>query len=281
MPHSFVQDSYDTPEGGQDLASRLLLNCRFYFYLRTCFNFYRIGKCARQGRFHRQNQAYYSRLNFDLLERCGARIHLRGLQNLSAEPGPFVLAGNHMSSIETMILNAFVSPRLDFTFVIKRGLFSVPFLRQAMRAIGAIGVGQLDAREDFKIIMEQGCQRLQSGQSVLIFPEAARCSEVRPERFNTIAVKLARSAGVKIIPFALKTDFITRGRLIAECGPVHPENRICFEFGAPLPVIGNGRETQRQIIDFIAGRCRQWRRAAPVVSMPNRETPLFEPTPIR
>jgi len=258
MLHSSDKDTYDTPAGRKDFLSGLLLNCRFYFYSRIYLNFFRIGRCAARGRFNRENQARYSGRNVDILEQCGARLHLRGLNHLTGTPGPFVLAGNHMSSIETVVLNAFLSPRLDFTFVIKRELFSVPFFRRAMRAIDAIGVGQRNPREDFATVMKEGAERLKAGRSVLIFPEAARCREFRPERFNTIAVKLARAAGVPVIPFALKTDFITPGRFLRECGPLHPENQIHIEFGSPLTVSGNGRNEQEAIIRFIEERTRSW-----------------------
>jgi len=258
MFHPSDKDAYDTQAGRKDLLSGLLLNCRFYFYSRIYFNFYRIARCAARGRFDRENQARYSGRNVDILERCGARLHLRGLNHLTGIPGPFVLAGNHMSSIETVIFNAFLSPRLDFTFVIKQELFSVPFFRRAMRAIDAIGVGQRNPREDFATVMREGVERLNAGRSVLIFPEAARYREFRAERFNTIAVKLARAAGVPIIPFALKTDFITPGRFLRECGPLHPENQIHVEFGSPLTVSGNGRKEQETIVRFIEERTRSW-----------------------
>ena len=262
MIPDFCGDTYDTPHDRRDVVSKLLLNFRFNFYFRIYFNFYLIGRCSRQGAFDRTNQSYYSARNADILERCGARIHLRGMENLSSEPGPFVIAGNHMSAVETMILNAIISPRLDFTFVIKQGLFSVPFMRQAMRAVGAIGVGQVNPRDDFKVVMEQGERCLKSGKSILIFPEASRCPEFIPERFNTIAVKLARKADVKIIPFALKTDFIKFGRLIRECGPVHPENAIHIEFGTPMSITGTGRDEHADIIQFIEERCTRWRQSA-------------------
>ena len=98
--------------------------------------------------------------------------------------------------------------------------------------------------------------------SVLIFPEAARCTTFEPERFNTIAVKLARKAKVKIIPFALKTDFLQFGSLIRECGPVCPENEIHLEFGAPLAITGTGREEHLKIIEFIRERSMRWRNGA-------------------
>ena len=260
MDTSFAGNSYDTPHDRRDIYSKILFNSRFNFFLRVCTNFYFIGRCAKAGRFNSENQARFSARNIDILERCGAQIHIRGLDFLSAEEGPFVIAGNHMSAVETIMLNALISPRLDFTFVIKEGIFGVPFIRHAMHAIDAIGVGQVNPREDFKIVMQKGRKQLEQGRSVLIFPEASRFSEFKPERFNTIAVKLARSAGVKVIPFALKTDFLKLGRLFNNFGPVHPANHIHFEFGAPVPVSGNCREAQEHIVRFIGERCRSWNR---------------------
>lgn len=253
-----MNSSYDTAPGQRDRWSKLLCNCRFYFYFRTYFNFYRIGRCSKQGRFDQAHQAFYSSLNFKVLEQCGAQIHLAGLDNLSSEKGPFVFVGNHMSSVETAILNAIISPRLDFTFVIKRDLFSVPFMGPAMRAIDAIGVDRENPRDDFKIIMHEGKRRLEQGRSVLIFPESTRQREFVPERFNSIGVKLAKSAGVKIIPFALKTDFIAPGRLIPDFGPIDPSKHIHFEFGAPIAVSDNGKFEHNEIIRFIAEKINHW-----------------------
>ncbi len=261
MTPDFSGTSYDTSGDRRDFLTKLLCNFRYNFYFRIYYNFYRIGKCATQGRFNQQAQAAYSRKNAEILERCGARIHVRGMEHLHAEPGPFVLAGNHMSAVETIILNAIISPRFDFTFVIKNGLFSVPFMRRAMRAVDAIGVGQTNPREDFKIIMERGSCCLSEGKSVLIFPEASRCSEFKPERFNTVAVKLAKKNQVKIIPFALKTDFLKFGSLIRECGPVCPENEIHLEFGEPLAIRGTGKEEHARILDFIGERASRWQTA--------------------
>ncbi|MDD3154391.1 MAG: lysophospholipid acyltransferase family protein [Victivallaceae bacterium] len=258
MIPDFCKDSYDTSGDRRDWLTRFSLGSRFNFHFRIYYNFYRIGCCAKKGLFERRHQALFGRANADVIERCGGQIHIRGMENLTCEAGPFVIAGNHMSAIETILLNSIISPRMDYTFVIKQGLFSVPFMRQAMLGINAIGVQQINPREDFKIIMTEGANRINAGKSVLIFPEASRCSEFRPERFNTIAVKLAKKCGVKVIPFALKTDFLTFGKLIRECGPVHPKNEIYIEFGEPIEVSGNGHDAQSAIIDFIQTRTRKW-----------------------
>lgn len=262
MSYLLAKDSYDTIPQKRAWPVNCFLNSRFYFFPRLCLNLYKLGKCAKHGLFNRERQTYYSEKNLRILENSGAQIHLRGLNNLSSETGSFVLVGNHMSLIETVILNAMISPRIEFTYVIKSSLFKMPFLGWAMTAINAIGVKRINARDDFKTIIEEGEKRLKAGCSVLIFPESTRQNEFQAAHFNSIGIKLAKNAGVKIIPFALKTDFITPGLMCKEFGPLHPENHIHFEFAAPIAVSGSGKEEHRIIIDFIKAKTSEWEKTS-------------------
>ena len=71
-------------------------------------------------------------------------------------------------------------------------------------------------------------------------------------------MKLAKRADVPIIPVALKTDFQQPGRLCKDFGPVDRSKTIRFEFGGPITVTGNGKETHKEIVQFIVTRLRQW-----------------------
>ncbi len=258
MNFLLANDSYDTIPRKRAFLANCFFNSRFYFFPRLYLNFYLLGKCARRGLFNREKQTCFSEKNLRIIENSGARIHLRGLNHLSSEAGPFVLVGNHMSMIETALLNAMISPRFEFTYVIKSSLFKAPFLGSAMTAINAIGVNRINARDDFNVIIEEGKKRLKEGCSVLIFPESTRQLKFQAENFNSIGIKLAKNAGVKIIPFALKTDFVTPGLLSSEFGPLHPENQIYFEFGEPIAISGNGKEEHRIITDFITAKTSEW-----------------------
>lgn len=259
MVNLFPGDSYDTPaDGRRDIWDRLVLNSRIYFFLRAIWVFYGVARCAAKGQLNRDNQVNQSNRNIDTLERCGAKIHIRGLDKLNSEPGPFVIIGNHMSSVETTVLNAIIGPRLDFTFIFKRSLLKLPYMGAALRTLEAIPVDRVNPRDDFKVILTEGVKKLKAGRSILVFPQSTRCVEFKPEEFNTIGVKLARSAGVKVIPLALKTDFLASGRVFNDFGGIHPNRHIHFEFGDPIEVTGNGREAHQQVIDFIVGRLAVW-----------------------
>ena len=258
MVNLFPGDSYDTPATApRSIIDRLLFNSRLYFLVKNFHIFQRTGKCARKGGLDAEHQVYFSNMNIRLVELCGGRIHLKGLDNLNSNE-PFVLIGNHMSSLETALFHAIARPRIDFTFVIKRSLFSVPYFGDIMRALKAIPVDRENPRDDFKAILTDGKALLESGRCLILFPQATRNEKFMPENFNSIGVKLARAANVRIIPFALKTDFLGNGRFLRDLGPIHRDRHIHFEFGSPISVQGNGKAEHQQIIDFIQSRLNQW-----------------------
>ncbi len=256
----FSGDSYSTPENTKlFLLNRLLLGCRFYFYFRNFLVFCQSGHCAKVGKLDAERQIYYSNKNVRLVEGCGGRIEIRGLDNLRAVSGePVVLLGNHMSLLETALFHAIVRPHLDFTWVIKQSLLKVPYFGHIMRATNAIPVGRDNPREDLKAVLGDGKKLLQSGRSIILFPQSTRSEFFDAENFNSIGIKLAKSASVKVVPFALKTDFLGNGKLFRDLGPVRPENTVHFEFGTPFTIEGNGKDDQQKLCNFILHKLQEW-----------------------
>ncbi|WP_176013408.1 1-acyl-sn-glycerol-3-phosphate acyltransferase [Victivallis sp. Marseille-Q1083] len=255
----FEGDTYDTPPGRRSWEDRLLLGNRFHFYLRNFWIFCQTGCCARRGHLTAERQIHYSNGNIRLVEACGGIIHLRGLDHLRQLEGrPVILMGTHMSMLETAVFHAIVRPHLDFTFVIKQSLLKVPFFGWIMQSLAAIPVGRSNPREDLKAVLKQGKQLLQSGRSIILFPQATRSTDFNADSFNSIGVKLAKAAGVEIVPFALKTDFIGNGKYLRDFGPIHRDRQIYFEFGAPVRVEGNGKQELQQLTAFTADRLNRW-----------------------
>ncbi|MBO7147995.1 MAG: 1-acyl-sn-glycerol-3-phosphate acyltransferase [Lentisphaeria bacterium] len=260
FPTEFSNDSYDTPEDfPRSLWEYAVLGSRLSFYIRNFYVFARVGTIAKQGRLTAERQADYSLKNIRIMESCGGRLHLRGLNNLSAFEEPAVIISNHMSLLETAVMHAFLRPRRDFCFVIKRSLLDVPFFGHIMRNLECIPVDRVNPRDDFKTVMEVGKQRLEQGKSVIIFPQSTRSAVFDAAQFNTIGVKLAKHAGAPIIPLALRTDFLENGKMVKDLGPIRRKNPVWFEFGEPiLKVSGSGKEEHAQIVDFIQKRVIEW-----------------------
>ena len=257
----FSGDSYDTPpDAPRALMWRLLLGNRFYFYYHNFGVFCETARCGRRGELTKERQIAFSNRNFRLVESCGGRIHLRGLDNLVALHGrPVVLIGNHMSLLETALFHSILREHIDFSFVIKQELMKVPFFGEIMRVLEAIPVGRDNPRDDLRAVLTGGKDRLSRGKSIIVFPQATRSEEFRPERFNSVGIKLAKTAGVPVLPFALKTDFLGNGKYFRDLGPVRPERQVWFEFAPAREVEGNGQDLQHDIINFIQSRLAQWR----------------------
>ena len=265
MPLDYIfrdVDVYDTPADNRtSIAFKLLLKNRWYFYAGIFGVFCRSGYLGARGRLDKAAQIDNSMRNFRLVERCGGRIHVAGLNNLRAADGrPVVIVSNHMSLLETGLLHAVAREYVDFSFVVKKSLMDVPYFRDILKALDAIPVTRENPREDLKTMLREGKRILKSGRSLIVFPQSTRSEVLDPEKFNSIGVKLAKSADVPVLPLALKTDFLANGKLLRDMGPVRPERRVCFEFAPMLEITGNGQEEQARIVDFISSRLDEWRR---------------------
>ena len=253
-------DSYDTPAGvKRSWIYNLMLRSRWYFYFYNFGIFIRAGLAGKKGKLDKEAQIRLSSENVGLIERMGGSVHIRGLENIRKCAGkPAVLIGNHMSLLETALLHSVMRPRLDFTFVIKRSLFDVKYFGDIMRSLEAIAVDRVNPRDDFKAVLTEGKERLARGKSIVLFPQATRSEMFIPENFNTIGIKLAKSAGVPVLPLALKTDFLGNGKLIRDMGPVRRKNEVYFEFGEPVMVTDSGKDIHENIIEFIQSRLDKW-----------------------
>ncbi|MDD5729181.1 MAG: lysophospholipid acyltransferase family protein [Victivallales bacterium] len=256
----FHEDSYDTPEDNKSsLTYRLLLGNRFYFYFNNFYTFFKTAMCARRGELDAENQIAYSNENFRLVEKCGGRIHLRGLDKLRKLNGmPVILLGNHMSLLETALFHAIIRPHIDFTFVIKKALFKVPFFNDIMLSLQAIPVTRSDPRSDLKMLLREGKYLVKNGKSIIMFPQGTRSEDFSPDHFGSIGIKLARVAKVDIMPFALKTDFLKTGKIFRDLGPLRPRNEVYFEFGDPIKLEGNGKDANHKVIEFVSSRLKKW-----------------------
>ena len=256
----FSHDSYDTDENfPRSIWEYVTLGTRLSFYLRNFAVFAKVGSLGKQGKLTPEKQAAYALKNLRIVESCGGKFHIRGLDNLQKTSQPAVIISNHMSLLETAVIHTFLRPRRDFCFVIKRSLLDVPYFGHIMRSLKCIPVDRVNPRDDFKTVMEVGTERLKEGKSVIIFPQHTRSAVFDPKQFNTIGVKLAKHASAPIIPLALRTDFITNGKLIKDLGPIHRGVPIHFEFGEPiLKVTGTGKDEHAAIVDFIASKVRSW-----------------------
>jgi len=254
----FTNGRYETPAHRASAIARLMPTASFYSeYVQIVF---RSSSQAKHSHYGNEGWASSSREVMQALEDVGVRFEITGLNNLAEFDGPCVFIGNHMSTLETMVLPCIIEPIKDTTFVVKQSLIDYPVFRYIMRSRNPIVVGRSNPREDLKAVLDGGSEILSSGRSIVIFPQTTRAPEFDPKEFNTIGIKLAKKAGVPAVPVALKTDAWGNGKRLKDFGKIDPSKKVYFSFGAPMTIKNRGTEEHNAIIEFIETKLKDWNK---------------------
>lgn len=161
-------------------------------------------------------------------------------------PDQFILISNHRSNLDPLLVSVVGRP---LVFLSKKSVLKTPVVGRWMRLCGDVSVerGEKSSREES---LNQMRQRLERGDSLLIFPEGTRQTD--PERplgdFRDGAFNLASQSGVPLVALVLKdTDFIwKKGSFILDLKPLQ------FAVSEPIPTMGrDARELKDQAIQIM------------------------------
>jgi 1-acyl-sn-glycerol-3-phosphate acyltransferase len=251
-----IDNQYRSPDTPPGLLARLLPGLLFWPGV-----FLVVWRGSTLAKRHQYSDEEWSRSSLNtlrLLERAGVRFEVTGLEHVASVPGPCVFIGNHMSTLETFVLPVILLPFTRVTFVVKESLLTYPLFGPVMRSRDPVAVGRTNPREDLTAVLEGGAARLAAGISLIIFPQTTRTSAFDPQEFNSIGIKLAKRAGVPVVPLALKTDAWGNGKFAKDFGKIDPAKRVHFAFGAPMRIQGRGAEEQATIVAFITEHLHAW-----------------------
>ena len=257
-PYLFQADRYLSPNHAPSWLGRASASLGFYGPL--IWIVVKSGIKAMQHVYDGEAWARSSEETAAALEAGGCRIEASGLEHFRSLEGPCVFIGNHMSTLETFVLPSMIQPWKEVTFVVKESLLKYPFFGSVLASRDPIVVGRSNPRADLVTVLEGGEARLAAGRSIIVFPQSTRTPVFDPAHFNTIGIKLAKRAGVPVIPIALKTDAWGNGQLLKDFGPVDVRKTIHFEFGEPMRIEGAGKAEHQRITDFIIDRLGSWNR---------------------
>jgi 1-acyl-sn-glycerol-3-phosphate acyltransferase len=254
----FKEDFYNTPaDKKRCIWDKMALNSRLFFHMQFFYIMYKANNVARHGKFNDDEYCKISDNTFRLLENCGAKLHIKGLEHVRNLKEPVVFIGNHMSVLETFILPGLIIPHKAVSFVVKESLIKHPLFGQIMKATNPISVTRTDPKKDFKSVMTTGQQLIKDGRHIIVFPQSTRGKFI-PEEFSSIGEKLAKKANVSIVPIALKTDFWGIGSVLKDFGKIHRDREIFFEFGKPLSSDMEKKALHSEIVNFIETKTKEW-----------------------
>lgn len=253
-----IQDgTYRTPPGRRGkLLARISPTASFF--LRYPWIIFRAAWIAKHRGLTGARWAQASVEVLQAAETAGCQFEIAGVNHLRGINSPCIVAANHMSTMETMVLPSVLQPLRETTFVVKRSLTTMPVFKHVMNSRNAIAVSQTNPREDLKTMLVEGLDRLQQGYTLVVFPQGSRTLGFEAARFNSIAVKLASRAGVPLVPCAVATDAWGLGRWVPELAKIDPSKPVRVEFGEPMTVTGRGEAEHARTLEFISQRLAAW-----------------------
>ena len=135
-----------------------------------------------------------------ILLRCSLiRTENIGLEKLNPQRN-YVMVANHSSYMDTPVIVAAIP--LQFRFLAKRELFSIPLLGTHLGRSGHFPVERDNVRASLKSMSEAAKAIVLRNVSVLVFPEGGRSLE-HLQDFKEGAAYIAIKAGVPIVPIAI------------------------------------------------------------------------------
>ncbi len=181
------------------------------------------------------------------------RPSIEGEENIP-ETGPAILVCNHLSAGDTFTLPAMMKRRL--TWPAKVELFSGSDWRGRVLAWFLVQVGQLPLDRSggraSATSMDGVLAVLRQGQLLGIFPEGTRSPDGRLYKGKTGVARLVLSAGVPVIPVAMRNTQFVKSKLFGLPLMHRPSIRI----GKPMDFrryasAGNDRAVLRWVTDEI------------------------------
>ncbi len=179
-----------------------------------------------------------------LLAALRVRKTVLGASNLP-DTGGAVLAMTHFGYLEFALVAdlVWIAGRRPIRFLATKSAFEKPFVGWALRAAGQIPVDLHDGANAYA----QAVTALRGGETIGVFPEAGVDASFTVRSLKTGAVRLAREAGVPLIPIAvwggqrlLTKDH--RVRLIERFGVP-----VTFEIGTAVATDGELHETTARL----------------------------------
>jgi len=250
-------ETFETEIDRKQSFLRFFLGRRLAFNLELLRIVYRCHTISLKGRFDNDEFFNQSDIIHDALERYGAKFRITGLQNLHFD-GPCVIVANHMSLLETQVLPWIIGSFKPLSIVMKKSLYDSWIFNPVAVATKSISLTRQNLRADIDVIMKEGVEYLGKGRSILLFPEGTRKPYFKRSEFNSLGIKLAVRAGVKVVPVALKTDFLVPGNKVSDFGTLHPERPVHFHIGEPVTIEGRGKKEHQQVLDFLETNLKSW-----------------------
>ena len=159
---------------------------------------------------------------------CGVDHHIQGLEKIPDEAVIFM--SKHQSTWETLTYQLYLPPTV---WVLKRELLRIPVFGWGLAMLNPIAINRNLGKKALKQLLTDGLKHLQSGISIMIFPEGTRTTAGEPSRYRPGGAMLGAKSGHRIVPMAHNAGYFwPRGQFFPNPGT------ITVVIGEPIDTVG-------------------------------------------
>lgn len=178
-----------------------------------------------------------------LLLICNTKVKVIGEENL-LHGKPQIFMANHQSDFDILISLAYI--RVQFRWIAKKELFTIPIFGAAMRSAGYIEIDRSNKEKALQSI-DEAALRIRRGKSIMTFPEGTRSRDGEIKPFKQGVFHLAIRAGVPIVPVSI----IGSGRIMPKRSLRIKPGQIKLIIGKPVEVTNFDIEKRHELIEHV------------------------------
>ena len=169
---------------------------------------------------------------------CNITYEIKGKDNIPGKP--CIVMSKHQSAFETLALQQIFIPQV---WILKKELLQIPIYGWGLASMQPIAINRDSTIKSFRQIADQGCERLQKGYWVIIFPEGTRVAPNKKKRYLPGGGMLAEKSGAQVVPVAHNA-----GRLWPRNSMIKKPGLITIKIG---PVIESENKNAKEITDEV------------------------------
>ena len=169
---------------------------------------------------------------------CNVTYEIKGKDNIPGKP--CIVMSKHQSAFETLALQQIFIPQV---WILKKELLQIPVYGWGLASMQPIAINRDSTIKSFRQIADQGCERLQKGYWVIIFPEGTRVAPNKKKKYLPGGGMLAEKSGAQVVPVAHNA-----GRLWSRISMIKKPGLITIKIG---PVIESENKSAKEITDEV------------------------------
>jgi 1-acyl-sn-glycerol-3-phosphate acyltransferase len=178
-----------------------------------------------------------------LLLLCNTKVKVIGKENL-LRGKPQIFMANHQSDFDILIALACIP--VQFRWLAKKELFSIPVFGAAMKSAGYIEIDRYN-REKALQSLDEAALRIRMGKSIMTFPEDTRSRDGEIKAFKQGAFYLAIKSGTPIVPVSI----IGSGRIMPKRSMKIKPSQVKLVIGEPIKVNSFDIDNRYELIEKV------------------------------